>query len=377
MPCAWWVAIAAVCGTVLAQEGPPAPYRDVRKAPLSYNGPGREEAEPKDATEVRIGYFGPADPEDNAGGQQWMGASLAIEEANRQGGYHKLPFRLLSAWDKNPWTGGVAKLARMVYGDGVWAIVGGIDGATTHLAEQVVAKAQLALVNPAATDRSIHTASVPWMFTCTPGDRRIAEAMVAKLRETGGRFAILSAIDHDSRALVGQLKQELAKERMAPALHQEWSGAPEDMPRMAREVAALEVAAVVVIADAGGSAAMVGALREAGYRGATMGGPAVGRMDGDPKVDGVWYPVLGEIPAEFAAKFRARWGKAPDFTAAFAYDAATLVVAAVRNGGMNRARIGDALRALSPAKGVTGEIAWDPVGQNDRPVGMRKTGPAQ
>jgi hypothetical protein len=41
------------------------------------------------------------------------------------------------------------------YEDKVWAIIGGIDGATTHLAEQVAAKAQLTLVNPVATDRSI------------------------------------------------------------------------------------------------------------------------------------------------------------------------------------------------------------------------------
>jgi len=47
----------------------------------------------------------------------------------------------------------VAKVARVVYSDKVWAIIGGIDGATTHLAEKVVAKAQLTLVNPSATDR--------------------------------------------------------------------------------------------------------------------------------------------------------------------------------------------------------------------------------
>src|ERR1035441_469076 len=116
----------------LAQDTPPKPYHDVRNTPLSYNGPGRDDPEPKDLREVRLGHFGPPDPSDEAGGQIWQGVGLAIEEANRQGGHHGLPFRLVPAWDRNPWTGGVAKLARGVYSDKVWAIIGGIDGARSE-----------------------------------------------------------------------------------------------------------------------------------------------------------------------------------------------------------------------------------------------------
>ena len=46
----------------------------------------------------------------------------------------------------------------------------------------------------------------------------------------------------------------------------------------------------------------------------------------------------------------------------------TLVVAAVRKAGLNRARIGDALRGLSGWKGVLGELRWDRLGGNARPV---------
>ena len=210
----------------LAQDPVPKPYHDARKTPLTYSGPGRDDPEPTDVREVRLAYFGPPDASDEAGGQMWQGASLAIEEANRQGGYRGLPFRLFPAWDRNPWAGGVAKLARVVYGDKVWAIIGGIDGATTHLAEQVVAKAQLTLINPAATDRSIHTAGVPWMFSCAPGDRLLGEALSHELRQRGARFALVSAIDHDSRAFVAQLNLAFAHDRLSPVLHLEWpSGA--------------------------------------------------------------------------------------------------------------------------------------------------------
>jgi ABC-type branched-subunit amino acid transport system substrate-binding protein len=363
--------VLALTALTWAQNSAPKPYHDARKTPLSYNGPGRDDPEPKDVQEVRIGYFGPPDPLDEAGGQLWQGASLAIEEANRQGGYRGLPFRLVPAWDRNPWAGGVAKLARVVYGDKVWAIIGGIDGATTHLAEQVVAKAQLTLINPAATDRSIHTASVPWMFSCAPGDHLLAEAVSQELRERGSRFALVSAIDHDSRAFVAQLKLAFVHNRLSPVLHLEWPGGTEDPARIAREVNAPAPDAIVVVAAARESTALIKAIREAGFAGILLSGISITRSDPDPWLSGVLYPALGDIPPAFQTKFLTRYGRYPDYAAAHAYDAANIVIAAIGRAGLNRPRIRDAVQALSPARGVTGVIEWDEQGQNHRAVPLR------
>jgi ABC-type branched-subunit amino acid transport system substrate-binding protein len=359
----------AVAG--LAQDSAPKPYRDVRKTPLSYNGPGRDDPEPTDVQEVRIGYFGPPDASDADGGQMWQGASLAIEEANRQGGYRGLPFRLVPAWDQNPWTGGVAKLPRVVYGDKVWAIIGGIDGATTHLAEQVVAKAQLTLVNPSATDRSIHTANVPWMLSCAPGDHLLAAPISHELRERGRRFALVSAIDHDSRAFVSQLKLAFLHDRLSPILHLEWPGGTEDPARIVRDLKAAAPDAIVVVAAARETAALIKAIREAGFAGILLSGPSIARANPDPQLNGVLYPALGDIPSAFQTKFLTRFGRYPDYTAAHAYDAANIVLAAIRTGGLNRPRIRDAVETISPVHAVTGVIEWDAQGQNHRAVSLR------
>jgi ABC-type branched-subunit amino acid transport system substrate-binding protein/glyoxylase-like metal-dependent hydrolase (beta-lactamase superfamily II) len=364
-------ALLALAVAGLAQDSAPKPYHDARKTPLSYNGPGRDDPEPKDVQEVRLAYFGPPDPLDEAGGQMWQGASLAIEEANRQGGYRGLPFRLIPVWDPNPWAGGVAKLARAVYSDKVWAIIGGIDGATTHLAEQVVAKAQLTLVNPAATDRSIHTASVPWMFSCAPGDHLLAAAVSDELRERARRFALVSAIDHDSRAFVTQLKLAFVRDRLSPVLHLEWPGGTEDRARIARELDAAAPDAIVVVAVARETMALIKAIREAGFAGLLLSGPSIARADPDPRLNGVLYPALGDIPLAFQTKFPTRYGRRPDYTAAHAYDAANIVIAAIRTAGLNRPRIRDAVRSLSPTHGVTGVIEWDDQGQNQRAVPLR------
>jgi len=85
----------------------------------------------------------------------------------------------------------------------------------------------------------------------------------------------------------------------------------------------------------------------------------------------VLYPALGDIPLAFQTKFLTRYGRSPDYTAAHAYDAANIVIAAIRTGGLNRPRIRDAVEAISPVHAVTGVIEWDAQGQNHRAVSLR------
>jgi ABC-type branched-subunit amino acid transport system substrate-binding protein len=90
-----------------------------------------------------------------------------------------------------------------------------------------------------------------------------------------------------------------------------------------------------------------------------------------PAAEGVILPLLvqpGEPWAALEATFQERFQRSPDFAAAGTYDAVQLLVAAVRKAGLNRARIGDALRELSPWNGAAGIVCWDPLGGNTRPV---------
>ena len=67
-------------------------------------------------------------------------------------------------------------------------------------------------------------------------------------------------------------------------------------------------------------------------------------------------------------KFNCRFGHYPDYLAAHTYDAVNFLIAAIRKTGLNRARISDQIRELSPWYGVTGKILWDSLGSNSRPV---------
>jgi branched-chain amino acid transport system substrate-binding protein len=365
------IVLLSMTVAMLAQQTAPKPYHDGTSVPLTYNGPGREDPEPTNIREVRIAYFGPGDCGHSRCDSVWEGAQLAIDDANQRGGYKGFPFRLVPVWAENPWAGGASKLVRAVYDDKVWAIIGGIDGSTTHLAEQVVAKALVTLVNPIATDRSIHGANVPWMFSVVPGDQHIAPLISQALRERGVPFLLVSATDHDSRALLSELKLAFARDHISPTFHIEFENARLSAPGIVERLATSDAKAVVVVAGTGDSYLLVKAIRRAGFAGTILAGPLMGRAAPDPALNGVLVPVLGDIPAAFRTSFADRYGSPPDYAAAHGFDAAMLLVTAIRKAGLNRAKIRDAVRELSPYQGVTGQIEWDTMGQNQRPVTLR------
>lgn len=374
-----WLAIQLVAqdpssSSVAGLRQGQAPFFEARKQQTEYFGPGRENPEPEGLEDVAIAYFGPADPAHAEGGDIWRAVSLALEEANAEGGYRGLPFRLIPCWSDNPWNGGAGLLARTIYDKGVWAIIGGIDGPSTHLAEQVAVKARLPIINPAATDKTANLANVPWIFSSLPGDHLVAEIIGrALIEETAGRsFVILAATDHDSHRLLVEVDKYLATRRVTPSFRFEFR-AGDDHAVMARQVIAAKPAAVVLLAGARESISVLNLLRKEGYTGKVFGGPAMGRRFflEHAEADGVVFPLPGGAGAEdgrFARAFASRFGVRPDYAAAHAYESARILATAIRAAGLNRARIRDALRDLSPWTGTAAQIRWDPLGQNQGTV---------
>jgi branched-chain amino acid transport system substrate-binding protein len=350
------------------------PYKSPPRDPLDFRGPGREDPEP-DVPEVVLGWFGPGDPDHPEFGGFWRGASLALEEENAVGGYRGKPFRLVPAWSESPWKAGIADVARLVQERGAWAVIGGVDGTTTHLAVQIALKNHFLLLSPGSTDASADHANVPWLFSLPPSDERIAPALADAigLNAAGGPVAIVASTDHDSHAMLVALRRALGERRLTPATLVEMAPLEEDLPAIAGRLQHDGPRVVVVLAPSTLAGRLVSAIRASGYRGVIVGGApaarsAFGRAAG-VAAEGVIAPLQAEpgLPWEaFALSYGKRWGEAPDDAAAHGYDAVRLVAAAVRHAGLNRARIRDAVRALAPWQGASGPVDWNPLGRNAR-----------
>jgi len=353
--------------TLRNEKPPPAPHKILCS----------DEPALSDVNEVLIGYFGPTDPCAPQGIDMWCAATLAIEQANLEGGYKGLPFRLVPAWSHDPWGSGVKQVVRMAYLDKVWAIIGGIDGPSTHLAEQVVAKAHLTLLSPGSTDRTANLANVPWMFSCLPPDslqtRPLARTIAACVQRKP--LVLVSAVDHDSQLFAVELSKSLRRRQITPAYHFQFKPDERYLADLAETVINVQPDAVVLIADSQQSARLTSIMRKRGLQGPIFGGPCMGQRRFAEKAgndaEGTIFPLLylpGENSEDFERTFTARFGNRPDYLAAHTYDAVNLMTTAIRKAGLDRTAIRDAVKALTEWHGVAGTILWDAKGSNSRAV---------
>jgi len=373
-------AVLALCLTSAAPSpcAQAAPFKIPPEQPLDFRGPGREEPEP-DVSEVVLGWLGPGDPDHPDFGELWRGALLALDQENAAGGYRGKPLRLVPSWSESPWSAAVVDVTRSVYERGAWAVIGGVDGATTHLAVQLALKSRFLLLSPGSTDVSTDRANVPWLFSLVPSDQRLAPVLAEGLdrERAGGAFAVAAATDHDSHAALVAMRREMARRRMTPATLVESALGASDILAVAARLAASEPNAVLVLAPSPAAGRLVAALRASGFSGPILGGAPLARSAfrraAGAAADGVIVPLLtgpGRGQPAFVRAYEERWREAPDDAALHGYDAVRLVAEALRRSGLNRARLRDAVRALSPWAGASGSVAWDAVGRNDRPVSL-------
>jgi branched-chain amino acid transport system substrate-binding protein len=372
-PCLLLVIALSVCLSILSQT---TPHFEAREHESRYHGPGRDDPLPALPSEVRIGFFGPTDPSDLDSDQIWLAAQLAVETANAEGGYNGSPFRLVPIWSENPWGSGISELARSIYKDHLWAIIGSIDGPSTHLVEQLVAKSRLTLINPASSDKTVNLANVPWMFSCLPGEHLQVPILSEAIGKAAGSrpLTLVSGTDHDSRVFAKELRNQLSLDRITVHHHFDLDGDKDLIHVVAHQIISSRSAVAVIVTDASSCADLVKTLREQQFRGQIFGGPFMAqtvflRKTG-PAGTGVIFPALVSMEAvePFSERFLSRHGKRPDYRALQTYDATSLLVKAVRKAGLNRARIRDAVREISPWQGISGPIIWDSLGQNTRSV---------
>ena len=380
--------LASLPNTSAAQSADqnPAPRRPrLRDTTLGYNGPSDDLT---NLTEIRIGWFGPSNLDDPLTGDLWWAANFALQEANTlpsdsrlpASDFLRLPFRLIPRWSVNPWGTGVSQLARMVYDEQPLALLGSMDSATTHLAEQVVAKAQLPLVSPIATDKSVTFAGVSWMFSCAPGDDAVArvlvEAVQAELKSPAGKTVLLATTDHESRMTAREVMSQLSRCGRRPDFRFDVPPDAADIAQQLQAAADARPAVVLIIAGVEDSSRLTRAVREKVGTATIFGGQSMGRRRftelAGAAAEGVRFPLLFvPNPADanctrFIERFKSEHQRAPDYTAALTYDAMRLLLEAIRRAGPNRARIREALAQLSPWPGIAGTIHFDGTGQNTR-----------
>jgi len=365
-----------------------APFRHVKPfkehflLQMEYTGPGRAIPEPIDVETVKLGFIGPImstvsvatggkSHEEPLGIKMLQGARLAIEQANAKGGYlkRKIPFELVISNDNGLWGASGNEIIKLAYKDKVWAILGTIDGANSHIAIRVALKAEIVMMNSGDTDPTFIETNIPWVFRCISDDRQqgylLVDYMYRKLKfkrvgvirasKRYGRFGVREILD-GSRRLGYPILLEMA-----------YNLGTEDFSLQLERLQRENLDAIVHWGNALEGARILNQMRAMGMEQPYF---ACDRCVSDEFVEiagsnaeGVicpyaWNPTRKSRKLEqFREAFQKRFGEEPETFAAHAYDGMNMFIWAVQVAGLNRAKIRDVLAyRTTPFKGVTGDI---------------------
>jgi ABC-type branched-subunit amino acid transport system substrate-binding protein len=376
-----------------------APYDLNYIHPNIYTGAARDIPEPKNITEVRIGFFGPIkhSSDEVFGLRMLHGAQLAVEEANAHGGYGGKPFKLMLHNDYDNWQANAVygedrptdptiwgspsnEAVKMIYDDKDWAIFGSISSESTHIMLRVSLKAEIPIVNSASTDPTIPETYVPWYFTDIQDDRVQSFTLARRIFTELGlkRVGILRVNNRYGRLGVPKFRDASRRLSHPVVIEQKFQPGDTDFSRQLRVIRGSRAGAIVLWADEADAARILKQMRALGMKQRVFGsyrtlgstllaeaGPAAEGFEAvfpyDPtRQDPKWL--------DFNRRFENRFNEKPEQFASLAYDAMNVLLDSICKAGLNRARIQDALANVGQYDGVTGHMIFDPNLKNVAPM---------
>ena len=392
--------------TPLQPYGNQAPYKDLFRERTKFRGPGRELPEPKGLEKVSIGFIGPLEDQDNPvippgfrsalryspdavyGRRMLRAATLAVQEANAQGGYKGIPFQIVPRTDLVLWGQTSNELVRFDDEDHVWAILSSFNSNHNHVMSRATLKVEIPILSAGSTDPTLVEHNIPWFVRSIQDDRQQAHVLLREVYFVRGfhRTALLRASDRDGRTEVDRFVSGSRRLGHPVVLEQRFDPGDTDVKSQLERIRETNPEALVLWGNAKEAALIVRQVRELG-----MTLPIFGfdRMSGEDFLDAAGKAAEGVVAVAtlnpdrddplwkgFRERYQTRYGEDPDTFAAHAYDGMNLLIAAVREAGLNRARIRDSLFNRKSYRGVSGETLFDTNMSNVAPlwVGTVKNG---
>jgi ABC-type branched-subunit amino acid transport system substrate-binding protein len=366
------------------------PYHNYQKAykyhflePIGFYGAGREIKPPSDIKEVRIGFLGPLEGTIMAdyGRQMLQGSMLAIEEANKRGGYKGTPFRLMVHNDAGLWGAAANEIVKMD-DEKVWAWLGSIDDIVSHVAIRATLKLEIPMVCSGDPDPTFTETNIPWCIRVISDDRQSGYQLVNRIYKVDGhsRVAVIRANNRYGRVGLKIFSESAVRVGHPVIIEERFLDGEKDFSVQLGRIKEKSPDAILIWGNARESGLILKQLREMGlkqpvYGSDRMVNPLFLEIAGS-QAEGIvttcQYNPESDNPAykAFKINYSKRFGQEPDVFAAHAYDGMNILVEAIRKAGLNRVLIRDLLTDLKTFQnyqGITGTIifdgTWNDIGQ--------------
>jgi ABC-type branched-subunit amino acid transport system substrate-binding protein len=362
----------------------------IRKDTVEYFGAAqdRPDGDVNKLSEIAIGFLGPLEnnPESIFGIPMLHGAQLAIEEANARGGYQGKPYALKLYNDSALWGASSTVLPSMLFKDNVWAVLGSIDGQSTHIMIRVSLKLEVPILAPGVTDRTVTETRIQWLLCNFPDDRVQSYALANYIfkQHKLKRIGVLRTQTRYARIGVGVFNDMARRLQRQPVLEVKFDRGDQDFSKQLRMLQDAKVEGLVIWGEWPEAALILKQMRALGMKQPAFSSsrtayPQLLEIAG-PAAEGL-VTACAMDPARqepnwlaFRERFRRRFNEDPDPYASYAYDGMNMLIAAIAKTGLNRGRIMQALRDYQQKTydGAAGRVLFDYTLKNISPVTLSR-----
>jgi ABC-type branched-subunit amino acid transport system substrate-binding protein len=351
------------------------PYKYHFLVPLQFYGAGREKVAPADLKEVRIGFLGPLSgsvmvPQ---GTQMLQGATLAMEEANKKGGYKGLPYVLMAHNDVGLWGAAANEVVKMD-DEKVWCFLGSIDDNVSHIALRAALKLEIYMVCTGDPDPTFTETNIPWTLRVISDDRASGYALLNYIHDIKGygRVAVIRVNNRYGRVGIKEYSDASVRVGHPVIIEERFLDGDTDFKTQIERVMTTNPEAILLWGNAKESALILKQLREMGMKQPIFGSdrmvnPEFLKIAGN-YAEGVvttcqYNPDANDPKLKaFQANYLKRFNQEPDVFAAHAYDGMNIIIEAIKKAGLNRVLIRDILsdqKTFQNYPGITGKIVFD------------------
>ena len=322
---------------------------------------------------IKIGEFASLTGKEATYGQTVnKGTRLAFEEANAAGGVLGRKLELITEDDQSKPGESATVVKKLISRDKVVAILGELTSGRTLEAAPIAQTAKIPLVSPGATAVEV-TAKGNFIFRVCFIDEFQGTVMAKFALETlkVRRVALLSSVSSaQSVGLSKFFRERITAGGGSVALEQKYGEGDKDFRAQLTAIKAANVEAIFVPGYYAEAALISKQARELGITVPLLGidGWESSQLIsvGGAAVEGCYFSThyspenKSSAVVAFNQRFRARWNQDSDALSALAYDAAMVLIEAIKRAGSTEgAKIRDALAATKNYAAVTGSITFD------------------
>ena len=322
--------------------------------------------------DIVIGVYGPL-----TGGSAQYGINMRnniemfIDKVNSGGGINGRKIKLVVEDDGGNPSTGTAAVNKLIYKDQAIAILGGPLSTVNLAAMKETQKAGVPHIATSSGSPLITEQGNPWIFRVVPKDTVIAQVITSYAVKQAGfkRIALINDSSEYGKGGGEAVKKTLSQLGVQPVATETYNVGDKEFSGQLLKIKEANPDALIIWGVYLESALITKQARQLGINAQILAGTginnpkfvelagdaAVGVMFSTPFVPNSSEPYVQEYAKAYQAKFNA----IPDMTGATGYDAAQLIVDAIKKVGTDKQKIADYLHQVKGFQGVTGTLTAD------------------